>query len=31
MTWAQVYAVLEAILKYLERVFIDLLAGGDRG
>ncbi len=29
MTWAEVYAVLEAILKYLERIFIDLMAGGD--
>jgi len=27
MTWAQVYAVLEAIYDYFIRVLIDLLAG----
>ncbi len=31
MNWTAVYLELEGIQKYLERVLVDLLSGGDQG
>lgn len=31
MNWTTVYETLEDIQKYLERVLVDMLSGGDKG